>query len=227
MRPSILWIVIPTVALAVQANYGTFIGTVHTESLEDGRRMRLTAPFAYVDPQGKTWRAAAGDTVDGASVPTVAWSLIGGPFEGRYRSASVIHDVSCDRQVGPWEEVHEMFFWALLASGVERWRAKVMYGAVYHFGPRWPRVVTVSGMPRTEPQIARDIALQRAAAGSTAEVIGISTSEVRPTFSVRVTPPEVRPSEEAFKRMEAEIARRDSSTAGGLSLDEIRRYQPR
>ncbi len=33
--------------------------------------------------------------------------------------------------------VHRTFYTAMRASSVDVWRAKVMYAAVYHFGPRW------------------------------------------------------------------------------------------
>ena len=104
---------------AFAQDFGTFVGAVRSEWLEDGRRMRLLAPFAYIDPSGLEWHAAAGWIVDGASIPRFAWSLIGGPFEGKYRNASVIHDVACDEQLRSWEAVHEVFYWAMRASGVD------------------------------------------------------------------------------------------------------------
>lgn len=55
-----------------------------------------------------------------------------------YRDASVIHDVACVARTRPWREVHETFYFAMRASGVGEVQAKVMYAAVYHFGPRWP-----------------------------------------------------------------------------------------
>jgi hypothetical protein len=126
------------VALHVQeTQFGRFIGAVRTEWLEDGRRMRLLEDFRYVQPDGAEWLASMGDTIDGASIPRVFWSFIGGPFEGRYRNASVVHDVACDEQRRPWRAVHRMFYLASRAGGVGPLNARVMYGAVYHFGPRW------------------------------------------------------------------------------------------
>ena len=51
--------------------------------------------------------------------------------------ASVIHDVACDEKKRPWKEVHKVFHYAMLASGVSPDRANLMYNAVYDFGPRW------------------------------------------------------------------------------------------
>ena len=115
----------------------TFVGKVVAEWLPDGRRMRMVEEFAYFDNEGRRWRAPKGSIVDGASIPRVAWPFIGGPFEGPYREASVIHDVACSEKLTPWLLVHEAFFTAMLASNVPVLKAKVMYGAVYHFGPRW------------------------------------------------------------------------------------------
>jgi len=120
-----------------QEEYGRYIGTVKAEWLGDGRTMRLLETFTYIDPKGLAWIAPAGSEVDGASIPRVAWSVIGGPFEGKYRNASVIHDVACVQKIRPWESVHETFYFAMLASKVDPVKAKIMYAAVYNFGPRW------------------------------------------------------------------------------------------
>jgi hypothetical protein len=129
-----------TQVLHMRENAGppnTFSGRVVTDWLADGRRMRLLEEFAYFDDAGRRWNAPKGSIVDGASIPRVAWSFIGGPFEGPYRDASVIHDVACQLRLAPWLLVHEVFYSAMLASKVPVLKAKIMYGAVYHFGPRW------------------------------------------------------------------------------------------
>ena len=66
------------------------------------------------------------------------WSIIGGPYEGKYRFASIVHDRYCvDHGGRTWKEVHRMFHHACLAGGTDPQLAKLMYAAVYHFGPRW------------------------------------------------------------------------------------------
>jgi hypothetical protein len=114
-----------------------FSGPVKAEWLNDGRHMKILERLTYSDPYCRQWEAPAGAIVDGASIPQLAWSLIGGPFEGKYRDASVIHDVACEERSAPWEYVHLVFYYAMLAKGVDRLQAKIMYAAVYHFGPRW------------------------------------------------------------------------------------------
>jgi len=117
--------------------FGMFVGTVVAEWLNDGRDMRLEKDFAYIDPNATRWFAPKGSIVNGASIPRAVWSLIGGPFEGKYRNASVVHDVACEKMEHTWEETHLMLYRAMRASGVWESKSKLMYFAVYHFGPRW------------------------------------------------------------------------------------------
>src|SRR3954463_15032907 len=56
--------------------------------LADGRKADLLKSFRYPDATGKPGEAPAGTAIDGASIPQVFWSLIGGPYEGKYRFAS-------------------------------------------------------------------------------------------------------------------------------------------
>lgn len=118
-----------------------FLGEVVTEWLaptySEDREMMLTRRFVFVDSQGETWIASAGCTIDGASIPPELWSLVGSPFTGDYRRASVLHDVACQQQLKPARDVHRMFYEAMLCDGVEPDRALIMYAAVRLFGPSW------------------------------------------------------------------------------------------
>ena len=118
--------------------FGRFVGKVNASWSDDGRTMRLTEPFTYVDGSGKEWLAPLGAEVDGASIPRAFWTLVGGPFEGQYRNASVIHDVACRQRTETSDDVHLMFYNACRCGGVAEQKAKVLYMAVYHFGPHWP-----------------------------------------------------------------------------------------
>lgn len=120
---------------------GTYKGPVEVRFLEDGRRVQLIKDFGYIDNVAEHWDVPADAIVDGASIPQVLWSFIGGPFEGKYRSASIIHDWFCDLRSRSWEAVHRMFYEAMITSGVSLSRAKLMYGAVYWGGPRWSKTV--------------------------------------------------------------------------------------
>jgi uncharacterized protein DUF1353 len=119
--------------------FGKFEGLVVTQWEDDGRNMRLVEDFAYIDAAGKPWLAPKGSIINGASIPQAFWSVMGGPFEGPFRNASVVHDVGCDQKTETWEDVHRMFHDACRCGGVTPKKAKLMYWAVYNFGPRWSR----------------------------------------------------------------------------------------
>lgn len=117
--------------------HGRFHGDVITKWLPDGRTMELLETLVFVDPRGEVWDAPKGAIIDGASIPEQAWSLVGGPYSGKYREASVIHDVACDLKERDWRKVHLVFFEAMLASGVPEQEARLKYTVVHNFGPRW------------------------------------------------------------------------------------------
>ena len=122
---------------AVVSNaYGSYSGSIQTQWLGNGQ-MRLLSDFSYTDPEGVKWLAPKDSIVNGASIPSQLWGILGGPFAGKYRDASVIHDVACVQRNRPWWIVHKAFYNAMRASGVSSSLAKLMYASVYHFGPRW------------------------------------------------------------------------------------------
>ena len=133
--------------------WGRFDGVVVARWHDDGREMTLVEPFAYVDPRGCRWEAAAGVVVNGATIPRAFWSLIGGPFEGRFRNASVVHDAACITRTRDWQATHRMFYEACRCGGVDTVMAHTMYFAVWHFGPRWrieERTAVVAGRSLVE-----------------------------------------------------------------------------
>ncbi len=136
--------------------WGRFEGEVVARWHDDGREMTLVEPFAYLDSREVRWEAPDGATVNGASIPRAFWSFIGGPFAGEFRNASVVHDVACEVRDRPWRAVHRMFYEACRCGGVGSFKAKTMYYAVFHFGPRWhveERTTIVAGKPHVEPVI--------------------------------------------------------------------------
>lgn len=130
-----LLLVFPSTVFA--EDWGKYSGDLQAQFLDDGRKLRLLADYSYTDPSGHVWLSPKDCVVDGASIPQVFWSVIGGPLEGKYRNASVIHDIACDKKNMPWKKVHRAFYDAMRCSGVDVTKAKIMYFAVYHFGPRW------------------------------------------------------------------------------------------
>jgi hypothetical protein len=116
---------------------GYFKGKPITEWDPGGRLMRLVQPFGYVDPTGIEWSVPPQFATDGASIPQFAWSFIGGPFEGKFRLAAIVHDLYCVTRNRPTAQVHRVFYDASLAAGESKGRAWVMYQAILRFGPKW------------------------------------------------------------------------------------------
>ena len=116
---------------------GRFAGDLVLKALPDGRTMELVQPLTYTDSGGVTWSVPARTKVDGASIPSVFWSIIGAPYSGKYREASVIHDYYCANKSRHWKAVHKVFLDGMLARGIDKIQAQLMYLAVYRFGPRW------------------------------------------------------------------------------------------
>ena len=117
--------------------WGFYSGEPETRWNADGRSMTLLSELRYTDPQGLVWVAPAGSTVDGASIPRSLWSIMGGPFEGKYRNASVLHDVAYEQHNRPWQDCDRMFYNAMRCSGVSAVEAKTMYYSLYRFGRHW------------------------------------------------------------------------------------------
>ncbi|WP_397571839.1 DUF1353 domain-containing protein [Schlesneria sp. T3-172] len=115
----------------------------------------LLRSFVYIDPREKVWVAKKGDTTNGASIPRALWSIVGGPFEGNYLNASIVHDAACVEKSESSSDVHRMFYEACLCSGVEEKRARLLYAAVLYRGPRWYFITTASSDSST---IVRDVA---------------------------------------------------------------------
>src|SRR5436189_2275021 len=121
----------------VESKWGYFDGEPVTKWNPDGRTMTLLTELRYIDPQGNAWIAPIGSVVDGASIPRYLWSVMGGPFEGKYRNASVLHDVAYGEHRRPWQDCDRMFYYAMRCSGVGAPEAKTMYYALFKFGRHW------------------------------------------------------------------------------------------
>jgi hypothetical protein len=119
------------------SKWGYYSGDPILKWNSDGRNMTVMSEFSYTDPYGLVWDAPAGSVTDGASIPRYLWSLIGGPFEGKYRNASILHDVAYEKHNRPWKDCDRMFYNAMRCSGVGATQAKTMYYALYKFGHHW------------------------------------------------------------------------------------------
>ncbi len=190
----------PSIAPSVE--WGKFSGNPKTEWLPDGRTMKVLEDFTYTDSRNKVWVAPKDWVVDGASIPKAFWSIIGGPLEGSYRNASICHDVGCDRKEFPWADVHRMFYEGCRCGGLDEKPAKIMYAAVYFFGPRWE--LTMQSQPK--------------------EVIGPKGKKMMMTTTARVAVPThvtQQPSEEVKANLEKYINEKNPS------LEQIEKLDPK
>ncbi|QTH15316.1 DUF1353 domain-containing protein [Pseudomonas corrugata] len=136
---------------AIADDWGSFSDPLEVELLSTKHDARLLRDFTYTgpSPQRRFWIAPKNTVSDGASIPKIAWSVVGGPYDGQYRKAAIIHDVACVERTRSWKETHLAFYTAMRAAGVDATTAKIMYAAVYHFGPRWAEPTRVL-LPRTK-----------------------------------------------------------------------------
>lgn len=134
--------------------------------------MELLDAFSFHD-EARVWTVPKGHVVDGASIPRALWALVGSPFTGCYRRASIVHDWGCDEAVAgraDRREVDRMFYRACRAGGCSPGQAKMLYvgvriGAWHRLS--LPGVVEAEG-PRLEldPYERRVIQEYRQIAGS-------------------------------------------------------------
>lgn len=101
------------------------------------RLMLIVNYFYFLDNNGQKWEVKSGVKVDGASIPRFFWVFIGSPFVGKYRRASVVHDVYCNSKVRSCVDTHKMFYNAMRVDKVNYFKAKAMYFAVRMGGPKW------------------------------------------------------------------------------------------
>jgi hypothetical protein len=115
-----------------------------TEPVDD-RRMLLLDDFWFDDGQRRWEAEGKTTTVDGASIPRALWTLVGSPYTGDYRRASIVHDVACVEAGGSAtkrRQADRMFYKACRAGGCSPSRAALLYlgvriGAYAGLVPAW------------------------------------------------------------------------------------------
>src|SRR5262249_10840000 len=110
----------------IAMSFGKFQGEVIAKWSRDppleARNMSLMADFSYIEPTRPptVWPAAKGRCIDGASIPEFLWSLVGSPFTGIYRRASVVHDIACQDKPLTSDRAHYMFYLAMRCDRTPR-----------------------------------------------------------------------------------------------------------
>lgn len=126
-------------AEAEKTDLGSFKGRVVVEWLDDPfvPTMRLVEPFAYEQAKGKVWKVPQGYVIKGRGMPPLFRDLIGQPFYGGFRKASIVYDHATQDMRQPWDEAQLMFLEASMAEGVNESEAKAMYMLLRVQGSRW------------------------------------------------------------------------------------------
>ncbi len=142
-------------------NHGTFTGEPLLRWLTEAdadRKMQLEEDFSFTDPEGITWTVPKGHVVDGATIPRPLWSLVGSPYTGDYRRASIIHDKGCEDANGNQtlrRKADRIFYHGCRAGGCEMEEARILYlgvrfGALAEILPLWEDAMTNSRSPRAQ-----------------------------------------------------------------------------
>src|SRR5437762_11786204 len=80
--------------------HGSFSGDPQTLWLTENkipdRKMQMLADFSFTDRADIVWLTPTDYVVDGASIPRAFWTLVGSPYFGHYRRASIIQLKVCD-----------------------------------------------------------------------------------------------------------------------------------
>lgn len=132
--------------------------TIWLSEAGSDRNMALLQDFWFIDRQGRRWDAPKASVIDGASIPRPLWSLIGSPYTGEYRRASIAHDVACD-QAGSdpvaRRAADRMFFEACRAGGCSIRDATLLYVGV-RIGAWWSEAGCIGDA--TAVRLTRDLA---------------------------------------------------------------------
>jgi hypothetical protein len=115
-----------------------------TEAKAD-RHMQLLTEFWFRDPDNRLWTTPVHYKIDGASIPKPLWSLVGSPYTGDYRRASIVHDKACDDAAGDQaarRAADRMFYHACREGGCSVVEATLLYigvriGALTPLVPAW------------------------------------------------------------------------------------------
>ncbi len=90
---------------------------------------KLTAAFLYRNGSIEV-DVPAGFVSDGASIPKIAWSIVGGPWTGKYRNAAVVHDYLYSVQTFTRRITDREFLVGMKGLGVGWWKRGTMYNCV-------------------------------------------------------------------------------------------------
>lgn len=103
----------------------------------DGKWWELLEDFEYYVDDNKEVliKVPAGFKTDFASIPRILWSLF--THHDIFNKAAIVHDYLCGTygDMGRFteEQIHIIFYEALLVIGIPAWKAKIMWKSVDMF----------------------------------------------------------------------------------------------
>lgn len=170
-----------------------------------GREVRLVDDFTFVDSKGNAWTAPKGFVTDGATIPGAAWSGVGGPLDGPYRDAAILHDRYCSTKERTADETHNMFHEAAIARGTDAVTAGTMYAAILIGGPTWSAKATKKGSLQMRVVPASMLPLLQS--GPIGGAPKMTPEQIRQFLEMKSWIEREKPSKEAIARMVEEIKR--------------------
>lgn len=100
--------------------------------VEGTNNLILRESLRYYDKRSKQlFIIACGLVSDGASIPRFLWPILGHPFQHPMREAAILHDFLYYYNVVPRKIADQIFYDALVESGMNRYKAQI-----YYFGVR-------------------------------------------------------------------------------------------
>lgn len=114
---------------------GSFSGYPLTRWNGD-RLMVLKEPFYFIDDDNKKWLVPTNAEINGATIPKFLWSVVGPPYVGPYRRASVVHDYFVGEGNNPdvtyveRRAADKMFYQACRTGGCSILQASKLYVGV-------------------------------------------------------------------------------------------------
>jgi len=119
------------------SDYGEFSGEPRSTWLTNlngpDRNMQLLEKFEFADPSGNVWSVPETyDKLDGATIPRALWSLVGSPYVGNYRRASIVHDYAVHKSSKDDDRkaADKMFYFACRTGGCNWLQALMLYAGV-------------------------------------------------------------------------------------------------
>lgn len=100
--------------------------------LADGELWEVMEDFEYhvgSEDSNEVIKVPKGFITDGASIPKIFWSFIGGQW-GKYGYAAVLHDFLYHTKIYTRKKSDQIFLEAMGVLGVPKWKRLLMYFAV-------------------------------------------------------------------------------------------------